>query len=318
VRCIVVAIMLAAGEGTRCYPFTYLSPKIAQEICGIPLLEYMLSWFGGTKEIEKLFIVVREDKTVKRVGRYVAKRNEHIDKIIKLFCKLGYDVDYVNRDFEIEMIRANGWETGGDLRFALRHISDGNDLGKEFLVCNGDYVILRKLENGNITTQMNLSDIMEYHRRCSKALGTVVTDALFPVARKDIARFGVASLKNIKGFNVIDKFIEKPGMNGFPENVAQIPVNAGVYVMDKNYIFSDIEHLLPDKPKTKLERTLLERLANETAANPKNPKLAGFLLNLFGWFDVGTLEQLIDVSVNIANKVGGYITPPRSGEENGI
>ena len=317
-RGIVVAIMLAAGEGTRCYPFTYLSPKIAQEICGIPLLEYMLSWFGGTKEIEKLFIVVREDKTVKRIGRYVSKRSEHIEKIINLFSKLGYDVDYVNRDFEIEMIRANGWETGGDLRFALRYISDRIDLSKEFFVCNGDYVILRKLENGSITTQMNLHDILDYHRRCSKALGTVVTDALFPVARKDIGRFGVASLKNIKGFNVIDKFIEKPEKNIFPENVAQIPVNAGVYVMDKNYIFSDIEHLLPDKPKTKLERTLLERLANETAADMKNPKLAGFLLNLFGWFDVGTLEQLIDVNIKIANKVGGYITPPRSGEENGI
>jgi NDP-sugar pyrophosphorylase family protein len=226
-------------------------------------------------------------------------------------------VDYINRDFEIELIRANGWETGGDLRFALRQISDKTDLGKEFLVCNGDYVILRKLENGLITTQMNLDAIIDYHKKCNKSLGTVVTDALFPVARKDIARFGVASLKNIRGFQVIEKFIEKPEKNMFPDG-SQIPVNAGVYVMDKNYIFSDIEHLLPDKPKTKLEITLLERLANETAADLKNPKLAGFLLDLFGWFDVGTLEQLIDVSINIANRVGGYITPPIQGEENGV
>jgi NDP-sugar pyrophosphorylase family protein len=318
VRNIVVAIMLAAGEGTRCYPFTYLSPKIAQEICGIPLLEYMLSWFGGAKEIDKLFIIVREDKTVKRIGKYVAKRKEHIEKIINLFGKLGYNVDYVNRDFEIEMIRANGWETGGDLRFALRQITDKIDLGKEFLVCNGDYVIIRKLADGTLTTQMNLADILDYHRKCNKTLGTVVTDALFPVARKDIARFGVAQLRNIKGLNVIEKFIEKPEANIFPENVTQMPVNAGVYVMDKNYIFSNIDSLLPDKPKTRLERTVLEKLANETAKDPNNPKLAGYLLNLFGWFDVGTLEQLIDVSVYIANKAGGYISPPKAGEENGV
>lgn len=314
---IVVAIMLAAGEGTRCYPFTYLSPKIAQEICGIPLLEYMLSWFGGNKEIDKLFIVVREDKTVKRIGRYVAKRSEHIEKIINLFGKLGYNVDYINRDFEINMIRANGWETGGDLRFALRQITDKIELGKEFLVCNGDYVILRKLADGSLTTQMDLAGILDYHRNCNRTLGTVVTDALFPVARKDIARFGVAQLKNINGFNVIEKFIEKPQVNNFPDNVTHMPVNAGVYVMDKNYVFSNIDSLLPDKPKTRLERTVLETLANETAKDPKNPKLAGFLLNLFGWFDVGTLEQLIDVSVYIANKAGGYIMPPKAGEENG-
>lgn len=314
---IVVAIMLAAGEGTRCYPFTYLSPKIAQEICGIPLLEYMFSWFGGTKEIDKLFIVVKEDRTVRTIGRYVSKRNEHIEKIINLFGKLGYNVNYINRDFEIKMIRASGWETGGDLRFALRHITDKIDLGKEFLVCNGDYVIQRKLEDGSLTTQMNLADILDYHRKCNKILGTVVTDVLFPVARKDIGRFGVAKLKNINGFNVIEKFVEKPEINMFQENITQVPVNAGVYIMDKNYIFSNIDQLLPDKPKTKLEKTLLERLADETAMNPKNPKLAGFLLNLFGWFDVGTLEQLIDVSVYIANKIGGYISPPKAGEENG-
>lgn len=309
--------MLAAGEGTRCYPFTHLSPKIAQEICGIPLLEYMLSWFGGTNEIEKLFIVVREDKTVKRIGRYIVNRKEYVEKIINLFGKLGYNVNYTNKDFEIHMIRANGWETGGDLRFALRQIADKIDVGKELLVCNGDYVILRKLADGNLTTQMNLTDILAYHRKCSKAVGTVVTDALFPVARKDIARFGVAQLRNVKGFNVIEKFIEKPAENIFPENVKQMPVNAGVYVMDKNYIFSNIDRLLPDKPKTRLERTVLETLANETAKDEKNPKLAGFLLDLFGWFDVGTLEQLIDVSVYIANKSGGYISPPKAGEGNG-
>lgn len=54
------AITLATGKGTRCYPFTYLSPKMFQQVGGIPILEYMLSWFSGAPEIEKLYIVVRK------------------------------------------------------------------------------------------------------------------------------------------------------------------------------------------------------------------------------------------------------------------
>ena len=57
------AVLLAAGAGTRCYPFTYLSPKIFQQVGGIPLVEYMLSWFGGAPEIDELYIAVRYDAT---------------------------------------------------------------------------------------------------------------------------------------------------------------------------------------------------------------------------------------------------------------
>jgi len=54
------AMMLAASKGTQCYPFIYLSPKMFQQVGGIPILEYMLSWFSGAPEIEKLYIVVRK------------------------------------------------------------------------------------------------------------------------------------------------------------------------------------------------------------------------------------------------------------------
>ncbi len=47
------AIMLAAGAGTRCCPFAYLASKLFRQIRVIPPVEYMLSWFGGTPEVEK-------------------------------------------------------------------------------------------------------------------------------------------------------------------------------------------------------------------------------------------------------------------------
>jgi len=292
----VKAIMLAAGEGARCHPFTWLYPKIIQQVSGIPLLEYMLSWFGGTPEIEKLYIVVRDDSTVETLKKYIQERRPYLTKIVDLFTRLGYKVNYVNRDLEIELIRANGWGTSGDLRLAIKQITSVDELGEAFLVCNADYVITRKLPNGEISPQLNLSDIIEYHKKCKDALNTVMTVALVTVEIEAATRFGVARLEKARGFNLVRSFTEKPPMQDIFENP---PVNAGVYVIDREFIVSNIDELLPDKPDSNLERTLLERLAIN-----KRPMLAAYLLDLCSWFDVGTLEQLIDVNVYIASKKG--------------
>ena len=116
------AILLAAGAGTRCYPFTYLTPKLFQQVGGIPLVEYMLSWFGGTPEIEKLYIALRDDSAVATLKNYLEKRNQYIDKILELFHSLGYRVEYTNPKLEISIVQASGWGTGGDLRLSLIHI----------------------------------------------------------------------------------------------------------------------------------------------------------------------------------------------------
>jgi NDP-sugar pyrophosphorylase family protein len=290
------AIMLAAGEGTRSHPFTWLYPKIIQQVSGIPLLEYMLSWFGGTTEIEKLYVVVRDDSTAETLKEYTQKRGPYLTKVVDLFTRLGFKIDYVNRDLEIEIIRANGWGTGGDLRFAIERITSVDELGEAFLVCNADYVITRKLPNGEISPQLNLSDIIEYHKKCKDALNTVMTVALVMVETEAAARFGVARLEEAGGFNIVRGFTEKPRIQDILENP---PVNAGVYVIDRDFIFSNIDELLPDKPSTNLEKTLLERLTIE-----KQPRLAAYLLDLCSWFDVGTLEQLIDVNVYIASRKG--------------
>ena len=102
------AIMLAAGEWSRCYPFTYLSPKIAQEVCGIPLLEYMLSWFGGAPEIEKLYIAVSSGSMAETLKNYLDKKKPYLPKILDLFGKLCFRVEYINPNLEIEVIMASG------------------------------------------------------------------------------------------------------------------------------------------------------------------------------------------------------------------
>jgi NDP-sugar pyrophosphorylase family protein len=291
------AIMLAAGEGTRCYPFTYLSPKMFQQVAGIPLLEYMLSWFGGTPEIDRLYIVARNGAAVSTLKSYLEKRKSYLGQIVELFGQLGYRVEYTNPELEIEVIEAYGWGTGGDLRHALNAIVSSDKLGEDFLVCNADYVINRKLPSGALSLQLDLSDIIDYHRRCKRALGTVMTVAFVVVAREEATRFGVGQLEEVDGFKIVRGFMEKPDIKDIARDP---PINAGICVIDSRFLLSGLDEFLPEKPGTSLERNVMERLARE-----ERPMLAGYLLDLCAWFDVGTLEQLIKVNIYIASQKGG-------------
>lgn len=288
------AILLAAGAGTRCYPFTYLTPKLFQQICGIPLVEYMLSWFGGTPEIETLYIVVRDDVTATTLENYLEKRPEYLAQILNLYRTLGYRVDYKNTDLKIKVITAQGWGTGGDLRCALDHISESDTLGEDFMVCYADYIINRRLPDGGISLQMDLSDIIRYHRRCRETLGTAMTMAFVRVDREEATRFGVGQLEEIGDFKVIRSFMEKPSL----DKVGQEPViNAGVSVIACQFLLANKDKFLPRKPETSFERNLAKMLDRQ-----EKPLLAAYILGLDAWFDVGTLEQLIKTNVFIATR----------------
>ena len=288
------AILLAAGVGTRCYPFTYLTPKLFQQICGIPLVEYMLSWFGGTPEVETLYVVVRDDSVAATLENYLEKRPDYLAQILDLFRTLGYRIDYTNTDLEIKVITARGWGTGGDLRCALDHIIVSDTLDEDLLVCYADYVINRRLPNDGISLQMDLQDIIRYHRGCREALDTVMTLAFVKVPREDATRFGVGQLEEIDDFKVVRGFIEKPSL----DKVGEEPViNAGVSVISSHFLLANKDKFLPRKPDTSFERNFIEVLAGQ-----KKPMLAAYVLDLDAWFDVGTLEQLIKTNVFIATR----------------
>lgn len=290
------AVLLAAGAGTRCYPFTYLAPKIFQQVGGIPLVEYMLSWFGGAPEIDELYIAVRDNATAATLKDYVDRRKQYLDQILHLFHKLGYHVDYTNPDFNIRIIQANGWGTGGDLRSALDQMTIDNSKEDDFLVCYADYIINRKLPDGTVSLQMDLSDIISYHGRCRKTPGTIMTVAFVTVPRENAVRFGVGQFEEMKEYRIVRGFTEKPDITQVPETPA---VNAGVSIINSRFLLSHIDEYLPRKPDTSLEKNLTERLVRE-----EKPMVAAYMLDLDAWFDVGTLEQLINTNIFIASKKG--------------
>ena len=288
--------MLAAGAGTRCYPFTYLAPKIFQQVGGIPLVEYMLSWFGGAPEIDELYIAVRGDTTAATLKDYVDRRKQYLDQILHLFQKLGYHVDYPNPDFSIKVIQANGWGTGGDLRCALDQMAIDASKESDFMVCYTDYIINRKLPDGTISLQMDLSGIIQCHERCSKNIGTVMTVAFVGVEREEATRFGVGKFEEVNGCKIVRGFIEKPSIE---EIDAEPAINAGISVIKSQFLFPNMDKFLPKQPDTSLERNVMEQLTRE-----ERPMLAACLLDLDAWFDVGTLEHLINTNIYIASKKG--------------
>jgi NDP-sugar pyrophosphorylase family protein len=122
----------------------------------------------------------------------------------------------------------------------------------------------------------------------------MMTVALTEVERKAAVRFGVAQLEEVNGFDLIRGFTEKPDMKDIPERPT---INAGIYVIDSDFILSNIDKYLPDKPNTSFEKNLLETLAKD-----KKSRLVAYILDLDAWFDVGTLEQLIDTNLYIASR----------------
>ena len=61
-----------------------------------------------------------------------------------------------------------------------------------------------------------------------------------------------------------------------------------------------LDDCLPSRPDTSLERNMMEKLARE-----EKPKLTAYLLHLDEWYDVGTLEQLINANIKIVSRKGG-------------
>lgn len=120
-----IAIILAAGQGTRLRPLSYFIPKILLPVRGKPVLDYLLRNLEGL-DIEQVYVVVSENSQI--VEEYLNKTDAS----------------------NVEVVRGLGWETGGDLSIALEQIDPSEDV----VVMNGDLV-----------TDIQISEIFEFHKK---------------------------------------------------------------------------------------------------------------------------------------------------------
>lgn len=107
-----IAIVLAAGKGTRMRPLSYVIPKILLPVRGKPVLDYLLSGLSKV-DLERIYIIA----------------SEHLDTIQTYIDKTNLKNVFV--------IRGLGWETGGDLAIGLHSLMPIDD---DIIVMNGDIV----------------------------------------------------------------------------------------------------------------------------------------------------------------------------------
>jgi len=137
------AVVLAGGPGTRLKPFTDDLPKGLIEVCGKPLLQWIIEWL--------------RDNEVKQIVLGVAHLKE---KIIDYFgdgTELGVDIRY-----SVHTVEGG---TGEGFRLAISRHVDRNT----FFAMNGDQI-----------TDLHLNDLFNFHIKYNPIVTMAVANPRCP------------------------------------------------------------------------------------------------------------------------------------------
>ncbi|MEG0761850.1 Nucleotidyl transferase [Chryseobacterium piscicola] len=134
------ALIFAAGKGTRLKPFTDHHPKALAKVNDVPLLERNIKYLQSFG-INDFVINVH-----------------HFGSQITEFLKANNNF---NAKIEISDESEELLETGGGLVFAKRFL----DHGEDFIIMNAD-----------ILTEININDLVEYHKKMKDFATLAVSD----------------------------------------------------------------------------------------------------------------------------------------------
>lgn len=175
------ALILAGGKGTRLRPLTMHTPKPVVSIANQPFLLYQIE------------LLKRAD--VRDVILSLSYQPKKIEE------KLGDGTDYnVRISYAVE---ASPLGTAGAYRNAASLISETT------VVFNGD-----------VLTDIDLNDVIRFHRERQAAATIVLTPVPNPTA------YGLVETDSTDGR--VQRFLEKPK----PEEVTCDTINAGIYILE--------------------------------------------------------------------------------------
>lgn len=228
----VKAVILVGGEGTRLRPLTYSTVKAMVPVLNKPFIEYVI--------------------------RYLSNHN-----IKEIILALGYKPDCITDYFGdasqlgtklVYSVESEPLGTAGAVKNAEEYIED------TFFVLNGD-----------IFTDINLTDMLQFHRN----KGAKVTIALTPV--EDPTRFGVVETDNQQR---VKRFVEKPSRDQVTTNM----INAGVYIIE-----SQVLKRIPQGKRFMFERDVFPALLAD------GEPVFGYATDVY-WIDTGTPEQYLELT----------------------
>ncbi len=226
------AVILVGGEGTRLRPLTYSVVKAMVPVLNRPFIEYVI--------------------------RYLSNHN-----IREIILALGYKPDCITDYFGdasqlgtklVYSVESEPLGTAGAVKNAEEHIE-------------GTFFVL----NGDIFTDLNLTDMLQFHRN----KGAKVTIALTPV--EDPTRFGVVETDNQQR---VKRFVEKPSRNQVTSNM----INAGVYIIE-----SQVLKRIPQGKRFMFERDVFPVLLAD------GEPVFGYATDVY-WIDTGTPEQYLELT----------------------
>jgi NDP-sugar pyrophosphorylase family protein len=204
----VKAVVLVGGEGTRLRPLTLSTPKQMLPIVEVPMIERVLG------QLARHGI----DQAVLSLGYLPDAFLDAYPDGVAAGVRLTYAVEPEPMD------------TAGAVRFAAEHAG----VDSTFVVVNGD-----------VLTDMNVSALVDFHRRRG-AEGTI---ALHPVA--DPSAFGVVPTDDD---GQVTAFVEKPPRDQAPTN----QINAGTYVLEPSFL-----ERVPSGRRVSIERETFPAMVRE-------------------------------------------------------
>lgn len=223
------ALVLVGGFGTRLYPLTYHIPKAMVPMVNVPFAERMVRYLARFGVDEIIFSVCYMPDPIR----------EHFERNYEGTVKFHY------------VFEEKPLDTAGAVKNAER-LLDGT-----FFVLNGD-----------IFVDINLYDVMNFHRQ----RGAAITIALTPV--EDPTAYGVVETD---GNGRIQRFLEKPSW----EQVTTNNINAGIYVFEEEVL----ERIPPNQPYS-VERALYPKALEDGVP------MYGFASEHY-WIDIGTHEKYL-------------------------
>ncbi|MGA7730531.1 MAG: NDP-sugar synthase [Chloroflexia bacterium] len=240
------AVILVGGQGTRLRPLTLHTPKPLLPLVNRPFFDhvlYLLKQHGITDVI--LAIGYRSEGFITAYGD-----GSH----------LGVKLTYVREERPLD----TGW--------AIKNVQSHLDPNETFLVFNGD-----------ILTDLDLTDMIRFHRE----RGSVCTISLTPV--EDPSAYGVVDMDDT---GRVLRFTEKPRRQEATSNW----INAGTYLLEPamlDYISEPriLDEIPPGRPYS-VEYGLFPHLLHE-----RKP-VYGYGSNAY-WMDIGTPAKYLQAHIDL-------------------